>query len=495
MLQKTIIISILLILVINVNSQEERRRISITGKGGTNLFYGDVENYTYYKSFQNNNEWSLGYGLDLQMRLNRFMYLRGTINGGKLSGTKRKRNIWFSANLLESSLGLSFDILDIFQAKHRRFNPYVGAGLGILQYNSTLKTYPGDIKLASKGYTNGNGINGMTFEGEVPMFMGVNIFLTKNFDFQVESKFHVINSDELDAKKGGFEYDIYGFYSLGVTYHFTKKDKSSILPVQDDYIAKDEIKEEIPEVKEEIPEVEKEEIQNKIGLEDTKPANETEIVENTQPTKQEIFEEEIIKKERDVYLGKPSFENVKFYVQIAASKNPIERGIIAKSIGYPRESISVLKNNGWYKYVVGNYNQYWEAKNQRNVLLTKYDVQGAFVVATKDDAYIGLGKLMAASPDNNYEISQHKEEGITYSVQILASSNSNLSASGIMATYGIDDKIYMEESGGLKRYTVGSVRELSDAIALLRKTVDSGVSDAFMVAYKNGVRVPMSSVR
>jgi hypothetical protein len=488
----------MLVLLMNLScdlyAQQPRRNLSFTLKGGTNLFYGDVENHTYYKSFSNNSEWELGYGLDVNMKITPYLDVRGSLGYGSLTGTKRKKRVWFMANLLESSLNVRLDVLNIFNVKQRRLNPYFGVGLGMLQYRSILQGFPNNEIIARKGYGNGRGLGGMTFEGEIPMFAGVDIFLSDHFDLQIESDFHLLNSDELDVKKGGFKYDIYGFYSLGITYHLTKKKRSHYLPRQKEKeeLAKQELKQQ--ENDQQTPEIEEESQKP-----EAKPVDHIANQENEEQSKNEEsldLQKTIEKKERKVQLGKPSFENVLFYVQVAASQKPIDKTAIAKRLGYPEKSVSVLRYKGWYKYVVGGYKQYWEAKNQKNILISNNIVDDAFVVATKNNAYITVNNLLSENSDhyNNYSLKKHRSQGLVYSIQILATKSSDLEASGIKAIFNLEEEVFVERSNGLNRYTVGSVTSVEEAVEILRKVVDAGISDAFMVAYKNGVRVPLGSV-
>ncbi len=472
----------IILISMTLHAQRERRSVSVSFKEGTNLFYGDVGNLSY-KTIKDENIWSLGYAFDLNWRIKPYLTLRASLEKGKLSGSKPERNIWFNADLLETDIGLKFDILNIFKNKHRRFNPYAGVGVGLLQYNSTLMSYPDNGEIARKGYGNGKGFDGMTSETEMPVIAGLNIYLGKHIDLMLEGNINIVNSDELDVKKGGSRYDMFGFYAMGVTYHFTKK-ASAHLPVR-------------PERKSIAATHGGKTVaaKNKDRLTPEKTA---EIAQKqkakTEATKK--VDKIMAEKERKVQLGKPSFENVRFYVQVAASQKPINRAIIAKSIGYPEKSVSVLKNNGWYKFVVGNYKQYWEAKNQRNILISKNNVRGAFVVATKNDAFISVDELLTENPGNNkaYSLKKHNESGIVYSVQILAARKSGMEASGIKAIFDLDEEVYMEESDGLKRYTVGSFNSVAKAVELLRKVVDKGISDAFVVAYKDGKRIPLDSV-
>lgn len=82
---------------------------------GTQPFYGDTENYRVYKVFENNNEWRFGYTAMLEKKLSSVFTLRGQLMYGELSGTKRKDNIWFEGDLVETSINLKADLINLLE--------------------------------------------------------------------------------------------------------------------------------------------------------------------------------------------------------------------------------------------------------------------------------------------------------------------------------------------------------------------------------------------
>jgi hypothetical protein len=83
-------------------------------------------------------------------------------------------------------------------------------------------------------------------------------------------------------------------------------------------------------------------------------------------------------------------------------------------------------------------------------------------------------------------------EGIFFTVQIGAYNTRNIS-------HLIDEKdgelsIEIEE-GGVKKYLLGGYTKYEDAAAARKKIRQLGAKDAWIVAYKDGKRVPMTEVR
>ncbi len=144
---------------------------------------------------------------------------------------------------------------------------------------------------------------------------------------------------------------------------------------------------------------------------------------------------------------------------------------------------------GYSKYTAGNFATYQEAKAYRDQLRAG-KVPGAFVVAyykKKRMAHIGdalkIEKQTAAKPAPQSSI---KQEGVSYSIQIAASTR-KLSASALAAQFGVTDKVILTTHNGLYKYVIGSYSTYEEAKTKLYE-VRENVPDAFIVKYVNGVR-------
>jgi len=80
------------------------------------------------------------------------------------------------------------------------------------------------------------------------------------------------------------------------------------------------------------------------------------------------------------------------------------------------------------------------------------------------------------------------DEEFDYMVQIFAFDKHNYSAEWIEKRYKINYKVTREREGTLSRYIIGNTRDLNAARALRDEMLQKGISDAFIVAYRNGVR-------
>jgi N-acetylmuramoyl-L-alanine amidase len=87
------------------------------------------------------------------------------------------------------------------------------------------------------------------------------------------------------------------------------------------------------------------------------------------------------------------------------------------------------------------------------------------------------------------EVVQKIEEGVVFKIQIATSSiKTELIPANFNGLEGVD----LYEAGGLFRYTYGKEKNMGDANSLQLQLKDKGFKDAFIVAFKDGVRIPIS---
>jgi len=105
---------------------------------------------------------------------------------------------------------------------------------------------------------------------------------------------------------------------------------------------------------------------------------------------QDLEEEARLKKEQEE--KNRSLSGIKFEVQIAASKKVIPTWQL-KRIYNGNEQIKQRNYDGWYKYSVGNFNTYQEAK----AFVRMTNVRGAFVVAYKNNQKIDIKEAISGN--------------------------------------------------------------------------------------------------
>ena len=453
---------------------------SVNLNAGPNLAYTDIDNYRFYRVFSNNSEWRLGYGLILQKRAHPLLQIRGQIMYGELSGTKRKHDYWFEASVLETSLSGTLDLIGLFGgAKVRLVNFYGMVGVGFAQWRTNLKTHTTNEPLGGNG-NKGSGFGGRTMEAVIPFGLGLDFNVSYHWNINIEATLRMVNSDVLDGKEAGFKYDFYSYNFVGVTYKFKKK----------------RIKEpEIPP----MPVIAREEpiVTEKPVVVET-PQETKVVISEEQQNLLKLLQERMLEEDAQTGMYESPWKGVEFMVQVAASRTAVDPSAFQEKFNISGE-ITRTHDEGWYYYSIGKYVKYWRALEYKNILLTRNNTKGAFVVAYKD------GKRMLLSELIHHNIDERTGEAIvekqrpvskkSYSIQIMATHDGNISPIAVREMYGIDEDVYKEFANGWYRYIVGNFMNYSQASKLRNKLRIQGLREAFIVGYRDGQRVPIESLQ
>ena len=452
---------------------------SININAGPNLAYTDIDNYRFYRVFSNNSEWRLGYGIMLQKRVHPLIQLRGQIMNGKLSGTKRRYNYWFEADILETSLSGTLDLIGLFGgAKVRRANFYGMLGIGFAQWTTDLKTHDNNEPISGNGHNTGSGLWGRTMEAVIPFGLGLDFNLSYHWNINVEATLRLVNSDVLDGKEAEFEYDFYSYNFVGVTYKFKKKrPKEPIIPPED-LIAEEPI---APR-----PVIEK------------TPQEKRVIVNEEQQNLLKLLQERMLEEDAKTGMYDSPWKDVEFTVQVAAARTAIDPSIFQEKFNISGE-IKRTHSEGWYYYTIGTYVKYWRAREYRNILLTRNNTKGAFVVGFKNGKRMLLSELLHHNVDqrSGQQVAE-KQRPVSkksFSVQVMATRDGNISPLAVREMYEIDEEVYKEFEDGWYRYIVGNFMNYNEASKLRNKFRMRGLREAFIVGYKDGRRVPIKSLR
>lgn len=360
--------------------------------GGTSIFFGDVKQYRIWPVSNYENEWRLGAGLTFSRQFSPVIGIRGQSLFGQLSGTRRSWNRYFESDYMEFNLNTTINLNNLFGTKRddRFINFYLTAGLGLLNYNTTLYTLDTKKKVAGVGNGNGKGIGGRTLEGIAMGGIGIDFRLSDNWSINMETANRIMNSDMQDAWVSGFPYDVYNYTSLGISYRFgISRTKHSTMGVQT-------YQREVPQ--EEYNFAEPEKNQKEKYVPETQPVQvptpveppqekTNEIVVKEEPATKNIEPETVKIEKHPVDVNKPEYR-----VQIRARYNrPVSKTYLSAKYNIPVENIKEDMHNGYYIYTVGSFDTYEQAKEERNKLRRFYGITDAFVVAFKNG--IRLDKL------------------------------------------------------------------------------------------------------
>lgn len=164
-----------------------------------------------------------------------------------------------------------------------------------------------------------------------------------------------------------------------------------------------------------------------------------------------------------------------YRIQIGASVSPLLPDQI-KSLYKGTERVDMYQEDGWYKYVAGSYCTYDEAR----AAIHQFGVTGAFVVAMENGRKVSLlGTVANGFADNGQVI---------YVVQVAASLSPLNDAQKRQVYRGSEQLKEIQEEGWFK-YQIEVGNSFREAMRVRNL---SGSKGAFVVAYRNGVKIKLT---
>lgn len=150
--------------------------------------------------------------------------------------------------------------------------------------------------------------------------------------------------------------------------------------------------------------------------------------------------------------------------------NKEEEKFLASDIGQDYMASAIYRAFKEYKYEIES-----KGKQQTPTPVVEEKIKNVEVVEEKKNK----------KEKNKPEV----EKGVVFKVQIATSSiKTELIPENFSGLEGVD----LYEAGGLFRYTYGKERTMNEANQLQLQLKDKGFKDAFIVAFKDGVRIPIS---
>lgn len=194
------------------------------------------------------------------------------------------------------------------------------------------------------------------------------------------------------------------------------------------------------------------------------------------------------------YSGLKSYlvaNNISYRVQLTAiHQNRVPTDLIVKKFRL-NDSVREDFHKGWYKYSIGNFADYYEARKLRDKLISENKAYGAFVVMIKDDIRMDDMDTIQEETVPTLQINQK----VSYRIQVRASVT-QISVNELKAQLNIAEDIVEELDNNYYKYTVGNFENYEDAKNLYArlKTIDK-ITDAFIVTYYGNKRIGSSNYR
>ena len=539
-MQKILSIVPILFVLLFLNKVDAQKvqpnRWFINANGGISVFYGDVKRYDYIPDWESPSEIQAMYSASLGKEISKIFSVRAQFLYGDLSGHKKSARYHFNSVVMGGHILADVNLYYLFTGVRygdTKMNIFTSLGVGYMNWDSKLYY---DTPLAD-----GTELMDASKTGALsfPASLSAEYLFNKNFSANVEGLLYVVTSDEVDAKPGGIKVDMISYYSLGITYKFHSKKTARRSKVKyeldpsiyeakpgDPQYREPESKVAVAKVEEKKIELPKEQLNpnvvtpTEVVVVDVKKQTE---MDNQQAIKhdEEKFpinhklEEKAIAKE--VWAGKSEnpWPEIKFSVQILASKSNIGVDEMKKRIGIP-EKIVEKYDGEWYRYSAGEYDKLWLAKELRNKLRSNEGIKDAFIVVYRNEERISLEEALnfaarkQSVKNDNYIVEDKAAEkvypmvhlehnipttGILIGVQVLSIKSHEYPIGVFKGIYGIDNPIFIYEKEPWVKLIVSGFSTYEEASDFQFEARKKGFVDAFMVAFKNGRRISIKRLK
>jgi len=343
----------------------------ITAGAGTTLFFGDIKQYKFYPVFNNKSEWRFGSSILIERQLSPVFSLRGQALYAHLVGTRREWNRNFVSKNFEFNLNTAIDLNNLIGKvrKDRPFTTSILLGTGIANYNTTLYELNTGNIVSKGGFGNGASFGGRTLDVFLMGGLSFDFRLDNNWSLRFETSNRILNTDLFDLYKNNFQYDVYNYSSVGISYTFNSaKSKVSRVPENEPML------EQVTQPAE--PEQSLNQVVDVLAVD--KPAAPVVEVAVIEPPVVEVAKTSPAQNQYTI-------TGVEYRIQIRARyEGKVSKVELSKKYNIPENEISESTHNRYYIYTVGSFATYEEAAQKRNAIKSENKVYDAFIVAFKD---------------------------------------------------------------------------------------------------------------
>ena len=443
----------------------------LNANAGFSQCYGDVQDESNpLGKFQD--ETSYGFGLRLGRYVSPVFAIHAQFLSTNLKGQKTPNDISYSSDFIESQLGFSMNLINLFsrEKRNRRVNIYAISGIGMIFFRSEL------FQVSTGNLMNNYGDKD-TWETTfvVPLGGGLDFKLSDRWYANLESVIRFTGSDKLDAVEAGSKNDAIFYTSMGLTYHFGRKKEKS---VKEPEKVIGEIPDAIPDDFVKVEYILPEEIISGREFDMKCIISKGEIDGKAELT--QVLPIGLIVKDTMIGGARTEFKNYTLHLywdEIPSdSVFEINYTVLPKKVfgTFPFTSILYLDKTGK------------EYKFKSSVRVIKQEMEENLhqqELVVSDPEQIKAVEEKTRPP----AISSNK---IEFKVQVRASRQAIEPIQRLAEKYHITDDINEDFIGNWYRYSIGSFSTYNDVKEFRNLLIaENGIRDAFIVAFVNGKRL------
>lgn len=364
---------------------------SIGVSGGPNIFFGDLKVNRFWPVSNNMNEWRFAGSIYVIRQLSHVFSLRGQLLYGQIAGTRRVYsdgapcNQYFEGYLAEPNLNIMVNFMNMFgYSPTRKFFVYGTVGVGMTfwhtkKYDLVSHAQIGEARKAFPDWTK---------EGSIPAGLGAYYNINDKLNLGLEWTLRGLNSDKLDATVGGFQYDMYSYLSVNLTFNFNKRNQGTLKSAN--------MGKNLGPVppKPDIP-IEQKKTEKPSDLYNQKPSLKSPtLVDSTALYNQRVLDEnqhqeEILDETSDPLIQSGPIETgLTYRIQIFAFKTDSHTAEAIQNRFHLTQPVYKEYTDSWYRFTVGSFKTLQAAKTFLIQVKTKNKVKDAFIARYKDGVRI-----------------------------------------------------------------------------------------------------------
>lgn len=469
---------------------------------GPTVFIGDIRSADYFPSFESPVEIGYAFGGIFGKELGDYFNVRSQFLYGRVNGVKPISNLEFKTNFYSAGLGVELNLNQLFMSDNSSDLRVFGTfGASYLMWDADL----------SNTVTSALITNDKAGAISIPVGLKLTYELSRKLFLNIEGSLFVVTSDMVDAKSGGIAHDDINYNYIGLTYKFDKKkrrrkpiSRSRIVQATPEKEPEVIAEEEVAKVEEVVAEVTPE------GIPDVVQEDQGVEAETEEKVEEAIISEVIEQESKGEVVGIKGI-SVDYRVSVYSNKTKTDPVALQKRLDIPETIVEKRNADGTFCYLVGDFDKMWKAKELRNKLITQSNVKTAKVVLCKDDQAMSLLDAydFAVAAQRNtideelFENSIYKlvdlehnvpEEGLVFGVQILSVKKEVYPVQVIIDLYDIQGNVMVDRKTSWSKFIVDGYATVEDAIKGKLELRKKGFTDAFVVAYYDGRRIPPSKI-
>ena len=192
---------------------------SVATDVGASSYYGDMSQFDFDYVYKLQHETGIGNSITVANKFMPFLSLQAKMIWGRFRAEYEGNNRRLDGSTTQMTLALAVDFVSLFSYPNKvsediPIYPYAIIGYGLCMVDSKLYNLENGRRILTTSYQR-DGVN----EGALSFGLGLNMFLTGDFDVTAEFYYNRLHSDKLDVRVSNNPNDYYVYLGFGLKYN------------------------------------------------------------------------------------------------------------------------------------------------------------------------------------------------------------------------------------------------------------------------------------